>query len=128
MIIVRQLLPACLIVAVSALAGLASGCTYGHGPEPGPCGDTVAPTYAAVIAPLVQTHCLECHGSTVYRTLGNGLDYSTYALFKNQSPTYLMSTLRHEAGSSAMPKGRPKLSECDIARIQAWIDAGQLNN
>jgi len=27
-----------------------------------------------------------------------------------------------------MPKGKDQLSACDIARIKAWIAAGQLDN
>ncbi|SFQ23728.1 c-type cytochrome [Hymenobacter arizonensis] len=114
---------------LGALAGLlAQGCTYAQGPPPGPCNDAAAPTYAAVIAPLVAAQCLECHGAAVNATQGGGLDFSTYRGFTNQSAAYLMSSVRHEPGAAAMPKGRAQLSDCDIARLQAWIDAGWPNN
>ena len=120
---------ACLALGGGALwLGLAAGCTYEHGAEPGPCGDTGPATYAAVVAPIVRAHCLDCHGAAVYQTLGGGNNYSTFQGFKNQSSSYLLGSLRHDPGTDPMPKGRAKLSDCDIARIQSWIDAGQPNN
>ena len=81
-----------------------------------------------MIAPLVAKNCLDCHGSSVYQTLGGGNDYSTYQSFTRLSAAYLMSSVRHDPGADAMPKGRAKLSDCDIARLQAWVDAGRPNN
>jgi mono/diheme cytochrome c family protein len=128
MLLLRRLF--LFLAASGGAAGLvlAAGCTYAHGPDPGPCPDVAPATYAAVIAPIVSAHCLECHGHAVYQTLGGGNDYSTYQGFKNQSASYMLGCVRHTPGTDAMPKGRPKLSDCDIARLQAWVDAGQPNN
>ena len=111
------------------LAGaLLAGCAYAHGPEPGPCNDPTPVTYRAVVAPIIATHCLECHGGTVYTTLGGNIDFSTYRGLHNQSGPYLLSSVRHEPGAPPMPRGRDKLSDCDIARLQAWVDAGEPDN
>ncbi|MFD1470002.1 hypothetical protein ACFQ48_17370 [Hymenobacter caeli] len=125
------LLPArVLIGAAVALLALASGCSYSHGSEPAPCPDVTASssTYAATISPIFDAHCRECHGSAVYQTLGGGNDYSNYAGIKKQSASLILGCIRHDPGFDQMPKGKDQLSTCDIARIQAWIDAGQPNN
>ncbi|MDQ2769820.1 MAG: cytochrome c [Bacteroidota bacterium] len=115
-------------LAALALALSGGGCTYSHGSEPGPCNDPTPSTYAAVIAPIVAQNCLACHGSTVYQTLGGGNDYSSYQSFTRLSAAYLMSSVRHEPGADPMPKGGTQLSDCDLARLQAWVDAGRPNN
>lgn len=117
-----------LVGAAVALLVLASGCSYSHGPEPGPCGDLTPATYAAVISPLFDAHCRECHGASVYKTLGGGNDYSTYQGIKSQSANLILGCVRHDPGYDPMPKSGAQLSTCDIAHLQAWIDAGQLNN
>lgn len=117
-----------LLGGAVALLVLVSGCSYSHGSEPSPCVDTTPATYAAVISPIFDANCRQCHGSTVYQTLGGGNDYSTYQGIKNQSASLIMGCIRHDANFDPMPKGLPQLSTCDIARIKAWIDAGQPNN
>lgn len=111
-----------------ALLALASGCSYSHGTEPAPCNDKTPATYAAVVSPIFEANCRKCHGATVYQTLGGGNDYSDYKGIKKQSATLLMGSINHATGYDPMPKGEAKMSACDIARIQAWIDAGQLDN
>ncbi|HEX8329312.1 MAG TPA: hypothetical protein VF629_17385 [Hymenobacter sp.] len=114
--------------ALSLLCTLAAGCTYSHGSEPGPCNDTEPVTYSKVVAPILATHCYECHGPTVYTTLGYNTNLSTYQSVRGQSAEYILGAVRHEVGFAAMPKNRPKMSDCDIARLQAWVDAGRPNN
>jgi mono/diheme cytochrome c family protein len=113
--------------AVSLLA-FTSACTYSKGTEPSPCNDPGPATYAAVISPIFDANCRACHGAGVYQTLGGGNDYSTYQGIKNQSSRLIIGCISHEAGYDPMPKGLAKISDCDIARIKAWIDAGQPNN
>ena len=111
---------------------LAAGCSYSKGPEPTPvavaCSDPTAATYAAVIAPIYDAQCRSCHGSSTYQALGGGHDFSTYQGVKSQPTSLLIGCIEHQPGFDAMPKGAAKLSDCDIARIEAWITAGQPNN
>jgi mono/diheme cytochrome c family protein len=115
-------------VAAVALLAITAGCTYSQGPEPSPCNDPRPATYAAVISPIFDTHCRECHGATVYQTLGGGNDYSTLQGIKLQSANKILASIRRDPNANPMPKGRDKISECDIAAIQAWIAAGQPDN
>jgi mono/diheme cytochrome c family protein len=114
--------------ALAMLAVAFAGCSYSHGSEPSPCNDPNPATYAAVVSPIFTTSCRPCHGSTVYQTRGGGIDLGTYQAIKNIPTTLLVGCIEQQPGYDAMPKGGPKLSPCDIARIQAWIAAGQLNN
>ena len=120
-----------LAVAAVALLGLAAGCTYSHGdPEPRP-DPTVPVTYAAVISPLFDANCRQCHGSGVYTVLGGGINYGDHAAIKSfYSASWLLACVEQVPGTSynAMPKGRPKLSVADIERLRTWIAAGEPNN
>ena len=118
-------------LALAALA-LVAGCGYAQGPAPAPtaaaCGDPAAATYAAAIAPIFDANCRQCHGSAVYQALGGGHDFGTYQAIKSQSASQLLGCVRHDPGFDAMPQGGAKLSDCDIARLEAWVAAGQLDN
>lgn len=41
---------------------------------------------------------------------------------------YLVGNIRHDAGFNAMPQGGGKLTDCQIAIIKAWVDAGAPSN
>lgn len=116
--------------AVALLLALAGGCTYAHGDSaPVPC-DTAAQTvtYAGVISPIFDVHCRRCHASDKANTLGGGNNFGSYQDIRQYPPATLLGVIRHEPRQSPMPKGAAKIPECDILRIQAWIDAGQPNN
>lgn len=93
--------------------------------EGGSCA-TANMSYAADIQPILQQYCVGCHSGS---SPSGGVSYSSYAGVKagadNQS---LMGTIRHLSGFSPMPKGANPLSSCSVSKIQAWIDAGALNN
>lgn len=125
-----------------ATLALAASCTYSHGPDPSPaptptgtgtsptanpCNDPTPPTYAAVVSPILDARCRGCHGAA-FQTRGGSVDLSTYQALTRLPANVLLGSIRQEAGFSAMPKGGAKLSDCDIARIQGWVEAGRLNN
>ena len=91
--------------------------------------DTTEVLYSVHIQPLVQNFCYACHGSTVFSSLGDNLElegYSNFLVPVNSGA--LMGAISHEANFSPMPQNSPKLSECSINTIQAWINQGALNN
>ena len=121
-----------LLLGAVALLGSAAGCTYANGdqaPIVVPCDVTTQTiTYSGVISPIFDAHCRECHASNVAATLGGGNVFGDYQSIKRYPATNLLGTIEHSPGYDAMPKGRAKLSECDILRIKTWIAGGQLNN
>lgn len=118
-----------LVGAATVLLGLAAGCTYSHG-DPAPACDVPSETitYAGVISPIFEANCRRCHGTTVYNTLGGGYNFSDYQGIKGYSSERILGCIKHLPNFPAMPQDGGKLSDCDIARIQRWIDAGKPNN
>lgn len=121
-----------LVAGAALLLSVAASCTYSHGdPDATPVPCDASPqsvTYAGVISPIFDAHCRECHGSNVASVLGGGNDFGSYQTIKRYPAASILNSIQHTPGYDEMPKGRAKIPECDILRIKAWIDAGQLNN
>jgi len=88
------------------------------------CDSTVF-TYSGAVSVIMSTYCVGCHNAA---SLGGGIDLSSYATVKTAALGRMMGSINQLAGYSAMPKGGNKLSDCQIAQIQKWIQAGTLNN
>jgi hypothetical protein len=82
-------------------------------------------TFAAIIQPLINRNCVNCHKPG---SLGGGIDLSTYNAIKTQvTNTKLYGSITHSTGYKPMPQGG-KLSDCEITQISNWIEAGYPNN
>lgn len=82
-------------------------------------------TYSGTVAGIISNNCLGCHGATPSAPFS----LHTYALVKAKvDEGRLFGAINHSPGFSAMPKNGTKLSDCDINKIKAWIDAGAANN
>lgn len=107
-----------------------ASCYYDKEEElyPSPTGssgcDTTAMTYATNIKPIFDQSCAlaGCHDAT---TKSSGYDLSDYtgSAAAAKSARFL-GAINHSTGFSPMPKGMAKLSDCNISKITAWINAG----
>ncbi len=99
---------------------------YG-GANSGPCTDTTGVvSYSQKVVPMLQQYCYSCHTGSF--PSGNQL-MGTYAADKAMAQSgKLHGTINYSPGFSPMPQGMPKMSNCQIAVIKKWIDAGLLNN
>ena len=71
--------------------------------------------------------CANCHSSTF--TLSPGINMDSYSNVKSSINTGLVvPAINHENGVPPMPQGLPKLSNCDLEKIQAWINLGMPEN
>ncbi|MCU0334052.1 MAG: cytochrome c [Chitinophagaceae bacterium] len=118
------------LVVLVLLGWQLSSCYYDKAdivyPSAGTC-DTTAATFSAKVLPLMNTNCNVCHGGTA--SAGAGIKLDTYTGVRAQlTAGRLLGSLQHQSGFSAMPKGGTKLSDCNIAIIKAWVNAGALNN
>lgn len=93
----------------------------------GPCLDSVGTiSYVQRIVPLFQQNCYSCHTGNF--PSGN-IVMGTYLADKTIGQSgKLYGSISHSSGYSPMPKGLPKLSNCQVATIKKWIDAGMMNN
>lgn len=88
--------------------------------------DTTNVTYSGVVAPILETYCNGCHS-------GNGPSGGIKTDNYNDLQTTINSgqfrgAINHLSGFSAMPKNAPKLSDCNLLKINNWLDSGAPNN
>ena len=125
---VDKLLKFYLVAGVACFLGSISACTNYNEEELYPkkvaCG-TFAISYSQTVRPILQRECTGCH--TGNAPSGN-VALDTHAQVKTVADHHLMAVLNHEPGHSPMPAGGNKLPACDLAKIQAWVDAGASNN
>ena len=82
--------------------------------------------YGANVSLIISTYCLGCHSGP---TPSAGFDLSTYIVVNQVAVSgRLVGAVTHAPGYAAMPNGNNKLSDCQIAQIKKWVDAGALNN
>ena len=83
-------------------------------------------SYQTKVAPIIQKNCFTCHSSA---SNISGILLETHDQLKFYADNgYLYGTISHAAGFNAMPNGGTKLSDCDIATIQKWINTGAKDN
>jgi len=117
--------------AVVVLCLFNTGCTY-HALTPTdgptlPCDTSGTPTWSGTIVPIMQQHCA-LSGCHVPGGQGTG-DYTTWAgLHAKVVDGTLIPSIEWAPNAIAMPPDAPKLSDCDIAIITRWVNAGAPNN
>lgn len=94
-------------------------------PSTGNC-DTANVTFAGTIQPLLQANCYACHSQAAGQ---GGIILEGHAnVVIRVNDGKLIGAISHASGFSPMPKNGQKLAECEIKRIQVWINAGAPNN
>jgi Cytochrome C oxidase, cbb3-type, subunit III len=82
--------------------------------------------FAANIKPLLQNYCTGCHSGA---NPPLGVNLTTYAGVHDIAVNGLLyGEVAHLPGYDPMPKGTGKLSDCELAQIRKWVEAGSLNN
>lgn len=117
-----------VLVLVSSIGFFSGGCYYDIEEElyPDTGCNTDSVTYSGVIAPLLETHCFSCHSTAI---LQGGISLEGYdQVMVRVTSGQLLGALKREAGFSPMPQNQPKLPDCQIEKIEVWIQEGALNN
>ena len=103
-------------------------CTYNTEEElyPNSSCDTEDMSLSADITPIFDNYnCSGCH-STASNSGNVALEkYEDLKIWVNNGS--LLKSIKHD-GASPMPKGADKMNDCDIAKVEAWISQGALNN
>src|SRR6478672_12655645 len=88
--------------------------------------DTADVRYSTTIQPVLSSNCVSCHGGS---TPSAGIKLDTYEGVSIQAANgRLWGAVSHSANFSPMPKNANKLSNCNLAKIKKWLDAGHPNN
>lgn len=116
-------------IVVLILSGLFTGaCYYDKFNELHPldgyvntCDSQLPNTYTGTVNIIVRSNCISCHNNDV----NNGsVILETYSDVKSSiNNGKFMGSILHESGFKSMPPGTT-LRECDIQKLQQWIEAG----
>lgn len=101
-----------------------SGCTQENEEDlfSGVICETDNVSYQANIVPIIQNNCLVCHSTAA--GLGN-IRLQRYTDLVNYIPGgLLMGSIRHDPGFKPMPQNGSRINDCDIDKLEAWIEAG----
>jgi len=90
----------------------------------GDCEFTVS-TYTANVQPILQNNCISCHSGPAP---SGGFSMSVFQEIKNRAESGRLSDAINHRDNLKMPYNLPKLSDCDIKKIDAWITAGANEN
>ncbi|MCK5856795.1 MAG: hypothetical protein KAG64_04855 [Bacteroidales bacterium] len=113
------------LILAFILPYLLSSCHYDNYDDlviQGAACDTISLTYSVDIAPIMSSHCTSCHGGAAPAAniaLENYSDVKVSALNGG-----LLGTVEHASAWSPMPKNQPKLVDCTISKLNAWINQG----
>ena len=116
------------LVGVVALAACTSDNEDDENPQPEPdeCGiaatDTL--TYKADIEPIITNSCLPgCHNAANARA---GLVIETYDQLRTAAldDNKILKSVKGEGGYERMPLTGSALDDCDIARLENWVNTG----
>ena len=114
----------CSFVCASTLI---TSCTYDSrsGIEPTLC-DTTKVTYSLTIRPILINTCIECHSAT---NPSDNLNYENYTdIAAVAKDGRLLGAIKHLPGYVPMPEFAPMLPDCQIQKIQKWVNDGAPNN
>jgi len=78
------------------------------------------------IKPIIVNHCLVCHSAAA--NLGNVVlqEHNNVRIYGENGR--LLGSIKHSAGFSPMPQSGSKLNDCNIQKIEGWINNGMPNN
>jgi len=122
-----------VIIILFVILSFSGGCYYDNEETlypPGGC-DTADVKYSTHIVEILDNRCLQCHNNVDFAVEGGGFSWEGYANisgYLSTSSAVFMSSINHEAGYTPMPYNLPKLSECEIRKIELWIEDGFPNN
>lgn len=94
-------------------------------PTPPEC-DTTNISFSGSVQPILNDNCTAHHSGpfpSAGVSLTNYEEISAVALSGR-----LISVIKHEDGWPAMPFGEDQLPECDIHKIEAWVNSGAPDN
>jgi hypothetical protein len=87
--------------------------------------DTTDVKYSVQILSTLQANCYTCHSGTAVN--GANIKLDNFSILKFYATSGLLVNAITRTNNS-MPKGSPKLPNCKIAEIKAWVNKGAPQN
>jgi hypothetical protein len=87
--------------------------------------DTSNVKYSLQVLSTLQANCYSCHSGTAVNGANIKLDNFSTLKFYATSGLLVNSITRT---NNSMPKGSPKLPNCKITEIKAWVNKGAPQN
>lgn len=101
-------------------------CGYDSRDEVEPACDTGEATYQLTVKAILASNCTECHSSA---NPSGGLNFESYSgTFTAAIDGRLLGAIKHLDGFEPMPRFAPKLPECEIGKIEKWVNDGAADN
>lgn len=117
-----------ITVLVSCYNDNLSEMTPSSGVAGGSCDTTGVMTYSAHVSVVLKTNCGTSNSCHSIRNT-SGYDLSSYQGVKAVAASgKLISSITWTGSATRMPESGPKMSECNILKIQKWVDQGALDN
>jgi hypothetical protein len=88
--------------------------------------DTTGMRYSLDVLPILEANCYNCHANGIVNG-GVSLDGYRNVVLQVQNGK-LVPAITHAPGVIPMPFDGGKLSDCNIAKIEAWINEGSPDN
>lgn len=116
------------LLTIVVLVNLASGCAYNVEEELYPSDEckTVNVAYRADVLPILENNCYRCHDAANNQGGITIEGYDNLKAFVDSGA--LLGAIRRDPGFSPMPQDGPKLPDCEIGKIVAWVNDGAPNN
>ena len=82
--------------------------------------------FSTDIISIMNRHCIGCHND--FARQGNVVLASYSDVVSYVGNGSLLGSIRHESGWSPMPKDGRMITDCEIRKIEQWIQDGSPNN
>lgn len=103
-----------------------SACKYDSEEELYTICDTTAVSFSATIQPILAANCNSCHNATI---ANGGVITNNYNDLKIPVDAGVFhKAVNHLPGAVPMPFEGQKLPECELNKINAWLNQGAPNN
>jgi hypothetical protein len=92
--------------------------------------DTTTAKFATFVSPLMVSKCATsgCHNATSASAGANLSTHTSIKAYITSNKAAFLGSMKFSSAFSNMPKGGSKLPDCDIKKLEVWINAGMQNN
>ena len=110
-----------IIIVIFSVFGLLMSCTKDK-VQATNCGGADEVSFAAIIWPMIEQNCNDCHGSGA-----GGYTFDEYDKIENNA-SVILDAMRANGGVQLMPINGPALDDSLINAFEVWICQGKMNN